>query len=99
MKVELLYFEGCPNWTVADEQLAQALTTLRRDDITVERRQVETTTQAEEFGFTGSPTIRVDGRDPFATGEQHVGLACRVYSTPKGLSGSPTVEQLVEVLS
>jgi hypothetical protein len=99
MKVELLYFEGCPHWTVADERLAQALTTLRRDDITVERRQVETTTQAEEFGFTGSPTIRVDGRDPFATGEQQVGLACRVYSTPKGLSGSPTVEQLVEVLS
>jgi hypothetical protein len=99
MKVELLYFEGCPNWTVAEERLAEALTTLGRDDITVERRQVETTLQAEEFGFTGSPTIRVDGRDPFATGDQQVGLACRVYSTPDGLRGSPTVEQLVEVLS
>jgi hypothetical protein len=43
--------------------------------------------------------VRVDGRDPFATGGEQVGLACRVYSTPGGLSGSPTVEQFMEVLS
>lgn len=99
MKVELLYSNGCPHWTVAQERLAQALTTLGRDDITVELRPVETTARAEEFGFTGCPMIRLDGRDKFAAGEQHVGLACRAYSTPEGLSGSPTVEQLLEVLS
>ena len=99
MKVELLYFDGCPHWTMADARLAQALKTLGRHDVTVEQRQVETTTQAQEFGFTGSPTIRVDGRDPFATGHQHAGMACRVYSTPEGLLGSPTVEQLMEALS
>ena len=99
MKVELLHFEGCPNWTRTDERLTEALMTLGRDDVTVERRQVETTTQAEEFGFTDSPTIRVDSRDAFATGERRVGLASRVYSTPEGLSGSPTVEQMVVVLS
>ena len=99
MRVELLYFEACPHWAEADARLVQALTSLGRHDIKVERRQVETATQAEEFGFTGSPTIRVDGRDPFSSGEQHAGLACRVYSTPEGLRGSPTVVQLVEALS
>jgi hypothetical protein len=99
MQVELFYFDGCPNWTVADERLAQALAVLRRNDITVHRRRVETQNEAEACGFTGSPMVRVDGRDPFATGGEQVGLACRVYSTPEGLSGSPTVEQFIEVLS
>ena len=31
MKVELLYFDGCPNWTVADERLARALTSITND--------------------------------------------------------------------
>lgn len=99
MRVELLYFDGCPNWTVADERLAQALSAMGRDDITVARRAVETAEEAEEVGFTGSPTVRVNGTDPFATGDQQVGLACRVYVTPDGLAGSPTVEQFIEVLS
>ncbi|KRE95050.1 alkylmercury lyase [Nocardioides sp. Soil774] len=99
MKVELLYFDGCPNWTVADERLARALVVIGRDDLTVHRRRVETVEEASAVSFTGSPTVLIDGRDPFATGDEQVGLACRVYSTPQGLGGSPTVEQFVEVLS
>jgi len=95
VKVELFYFDGCPNWTVADRRLSEALTRVGID-VTVERRRVETPTQAGEVGFTGSPTIRIDGHDPFASGEEQVGLSCRVYATPTGWSGSPTVQQLVE---
>jgi hypothetical protein len=65
----------------------------------VERRLVETVEQADEVAFTGSPTIRIDGIDPFATGAEQVGLACRVCSTPTGLAGSPAAIQLLEVLS
>jgi hypothetical protein len=75
------------------------LRTLQRDDITVQRRLVETGEQAEVVRFTGSPTIRIDGTDPFATGTERIGLGCRVYPTPAGLSGSPTTAQLLEVLS
>lgn len=99
MKVELLYFDGCPNWTVADERLAEAARLVSRDDLTVQRRTVNTEQDAIAVGFTGSPTILVDDRDPFATGEEQVGLTCRLYSTPHGLAGSPCVEQLVEALS
>lgn len=69
------------------------------DDVIMHRRMVATAEEAEEVGFIGSPTIRVDGRDPFAVGGEQVGLACRIYSTPEGLSGCPTVEQFIEVLS
>jgi hypothetical protein len=99
MRVELFYFDGCPNWKVADERLAEAARTVGRDDITVRRRKVETPAHAEAVRSAGSPTIRINGEDPFATGEEHVGLACRLYRTPEGLGGSPIVGQFVEALS
>jgi hypothetical protein len=99
VRVELLYFDGCPHWKVTDERVAEALRTLGRADVVVERRLVETAEQAEKLAFLGSPTIRIDGSDPFATGSEQVGLSCRLYTTPAGLSGSPTTAQLLEVLS
>lgn len=42
----------------------------------------------------GSPTILVDGRDPLASGDEPVGLACRVYDTHRTERRAPTVAQL-----
>jgi len=99
LKVELFYFDGCPNWSLANERLQRALTIAGRGDVGVRRRRVETAKMAEEVGFIGSPTVRVDGCDPFAAGDEEVGMTCRVYATPAGLSGSPTLEQFIEVVS
>ena len=98
MRVELLYFTGCPSWQVAADRLAEALSAEGRTEVLVERRVIDTPEQAEELRFPGSPTIRVDGVDPFATGEVEVGLTCRVYATPAGLRGCPEVAQLREVV-
>ncbi|MBA3621244.1 MAG: thioredoxin family protein [Euzebyales bacterium] len=91
MNVTLLYFEGCPNWKVADERVSALSDEL---GLAVERRLIETPEEAEAVGFRGSPTILVDGRDPFATGDESAGLACRIYQTPEGPQGAPTAEQL-----
>jgi len=99
VNVTLQYFDGCPNWQVADEHLKQALTACGHADAVVEHQRVETADQAERLGFAGSPTVLVDGRDPFPVTGAPAGLACRVYATPDGIAGSPTVDQLVEVLS
>lgn len=99
MRLELLYFDGCPNWTVAEERLHEALRSVDRDDVHLAKVRVGSSQEAEELGFVGSPTIRVDGVDPFASGGEQVGLACRVYATPDGLGGSPTTAQLVGVLA
>lgn len=98
MGVQLLYFDGCPHWTLAQERLRSALAKVGRDD-EIAHVLVDTPEDAERLGFVGSPTILVDGRDPFATGPEQPALACRVFSTPNGREGSPTVEQLMEVLS
>lgn len=98
MDVTLLYFDGCPNWQVADERLQEALARAGRDDVRVQRRLVSTPEEAEAARFRGSPTVLVDGRDPFADPAAPVGLSCRVYRTADGLAGSPTVDQLLAVL-
>ena len=99
MTIELLYFDGCPNSAVAEERLRAALHRVGRGDVVVDRVHVYSPEHAERLGFTGSPTIRVNGHDPFATGNENVGYACRVYAGPGGRSGSPTVEQFMEVLA
>jgi len=65
----------------------------------VTRHLVETLEEAERVGFHGSPSILVDGVDVFADPEAGVGLSCRVYRTPDGLAGAPTVEQLRAALA
>ncbi len=97
MDITLLYFDGCPNWKIADERLAAIAA--GRADLTVSRHLVDTPEEAERVGFHGSPSILVDGVDVFAEPDAGVGLSCRVYSTPDGLAGAPTVDQLREALT
>lgn len=95
-EITLRYFDGCPNWQVAKTRLEEVLEQLdeRRS---LELQRVETAQQADELDFRGSPTILIDGKDPFdASGP--TGLSCRVYRTDAGLEGSPSVEQLALVL-
>lgn len=97
MDITLLYFEGCPNWSVAEERLAVLAT--ERPGMTVTARLVETPAEAERLGFLGSPSIQVDNVDVFAQPGLKVGLSCRRYATPDGYEGAPTLEQLRSVLA
>jgi len=96
VEVKVLYFDGCPHWRTAADRLA-ALQAELGFELTSQR--VATPEEAELVGFRGSPTIQVDGVDPFAPEDAPIGFACRVYSTPEGRVGSPTIEQLRKVLS
>ena len=98
MRVSLLYFDGCPSWRLADERLREALAQAGRTDVSVEFCRVTTAEEAVDVGFGGSPTVLVDGRDPFAEPDSPIGLSCRVYRSGNGLAGSPTVAQLLAVL-
>ncbi|MDW6062831.1 hypothetical protein SAZ11_38580 [Streptomyces sp. FXJ1.4098] len=54
--------------------------------------------EAERFGFTGSPTILIDGRDPFAEPGTAPPLACRIYPSCTGPAGAPGLDQLRRAL-
>jgi hypothetical protein len=96
--VTLLYFDGCPNWQEAHSRVQQALCETGASDDAVTVHRVETDEQARRLSFRGSPTVLVNGDDPFADPSAPVGLACRVYRTARGLAGTPSVDELTAVL-
>jgi hypothetical protein len=101
MRVELLWWEGCPSHPRALEELREVLAEEGIDPESVELREVETDEQAERERFFGSPTIRIDGEDVQAPENgAPVGLTCRVYRLRDGRS-SPTpdpadIRQLID---
>jgi hypothetical protein len=96
--VTLLYFDGCPNWQEAHSPVQQALRETGASDDAVTVHRVETDEQARRLSFRGSPTVLVNGDDPFADPSAPVGLACRVYRTATGLARAPSVDELTAVL-
>ncbi len=96
MEIALLYFDGCPSWRIADQRLRAIAAD--RPDITVRHHRVDTVEEADRVGFHGSPSILVDGVDVFADAGAGVGLSCRLYQTPDGPAGSPSVDQLRAVI-
>src|SRR5215211_6363254 len=89
MRVEVLYFDGCPS----HEALLRRLPDLMEAagvEAPVALRHIASAAEAERERFLGSPTLRVDGRDvdPTATERTDYGLKCRLYAHEEGLRGA-----------
>ena len=99
MTVELLWWDGCPSYSEALDQLSRIL---REEGIETDVELVEVTSdeQARRERFFGSPTIRINGDDviPPGNGEPY-SLTCRVYRTREGrISPIPDPEDLREAV-
>ena len=104
MDVEVQYVEGCPNWLEARVALREALVRAGCAAQEIRSVQVRDAEHAHALGFLGSPSIVVDGRDLFADAGPDAAategrFACRLYVTPAGRAGAPTVEQVVDALA
>jgi hypothetical protein len=97
MDVVLQYFDSCPNWRVAERRV-KSIVERHGLDVNLTYQLIETPEDAERYRFAGSPTVLIDGRDPFASEPAQVGLACRTYVTASGPAESPSVEQLEHAL-
>jgi hypothetical protein len=99
VKVEFLFWAGCPSHPEALALLEQVLAE-HEIDAEVVSREIFTRDEAVELAFPGSPTIRVDGRDVDPDGAAAPpSLACRVYRLPDGRpSPVPSRKQLEEAL-
>jgi hypothetical protein len=97
MKIELLYFDGCPSWQNGLKNLEIAL---QEEGLTasVEPVKVIDGGDAVRLKFLGSPCFRTNGRELWPEERTSYSLSCRVYSTPEGLRGFPTVVMLREAL-
>ncbi|HET6299583.1 MAG TPA: alkylmercury lyase family protein [Kribbella sp.] len=95
MKLEVLHVPDCPNLAPLLQRLAEVT------DQAVITRVIETDAEAAQYGMAGSPTLLIDGVDPFAPqGGCESGVSCRLYRDDNGRTVSaPSVEQLREAIT
>ena len=98
MHVLLIYDSDCPHWPVARDHLNEAI---RISDVgSIDVRLIESSHTHHDAAATthGSPTILIDGVDPFPADRRGSSGHCRLYATARGFEGAPSVDQLVEAL-
>jgi hypothetical protein len=99
MRVELLWWDGCPSHPEAREDLERILLE-EGVDAAVDMVEIEDDAQARRERFPGSPTIRLDGEDAVpADPSEPFSLTCRVYRTRDGrVSATPDPEDLRDAI-
>ena len=92
MRIDILYFDGCPNHLPTRELVRDVVQSLGIV-ATIREVEVRDAEQAARLRFFGSPTVQVDGEDvdPSARSRADYSFSCRMYA----LSGSP-LRTLVE---
>jgi hypothetical protein len=83
MRIELLFWPGCPSHEAVLADLREAMAELDLDPALLRVSEVATEEEAVVTSFPGSPTIRVDGVD-VEPGDERPQLTCRIYRRPDG---------------
>ena len=101
MRIEFLWWDGCPSHPEALAELRDLLRAEGLDPDLIERREIRTDEQAVRERFPGSPTILIDGEDAIPAGDgEPFSLTCRVYRLRDGrVSPTPDPEDLRDALA
>ncbi|SRR6266567_4749515 len=98
MELTLLTVSACPNAAAFEERLAAALA--GEAGVVVRRHEVMDEREAAQAGMHGSPTLLIDGADPFAEPGEAPSLSCRLYRDAAGHArGVPSLQALIQVLT
>ncbi|MEU2004619.1 organomercurial lyase [Rhodococcus sp. NPDC019627] len=93
MRLEILQVPGCPNVALLEQRLEKVLAD-QQSEVEISHRVIDDPAVATDAGMTGSPTLLVDGVDPFAEPGSVPSVSCRLY--PSG--GAPSVVALRQAL-
>ncbi len=97
MQLTVLAVRGCPNAAVLGDRLAAVLG--GRAGVGVSHQVISDESDAARWGMHGSPTLLIDGADPFAEPGQPSSMSCRLYRDQNGqLSGAPSLSQLGQAI-
>jgi hypothetical protein len=91
MRVSIVYREDCPCLAAARANVDAALALIGKSHMQVQLVALHCEEDARRESMHGSPTILIDGKDPFAPADAATTLACRA-------EGAPTIRQLLEAL-
>ena len=94
MKVEVLFVADCPTHLAAVNLVKQVLTA-EGVEAEIHEVLVRDEEMANELGFCGSPTIRINGRDVAGESQnaRSFALSCRLYPGSKQV-GLPSAEMV-----
>ena len=93
MHLTVLAVPGCPNVSVLDDRLAAVLE--GRPGVSVSHEVISSEADAARWGMHGSPTLLIDGVDPFAEPGQPPSMSCRLYRDDDGqAAGAPSAGHL-----
>lgn len=96
MLITVLTIPGCPNASVVQRRITSALGGRGAE---VELVEVHDQAQAIERGMTGSPTILLDGCDPFDQVTAAPNMSCRLFRNANGtVAGAPSETALREAI-
>ena len=97
VNVTVLHIEDCPNVEPLLAELEELLG--GEPGAVLSAVCVHTEAEGSSIGFHGSPTILVDGRDPFPAPPGPPRLSCRLYRDAAGrVLGYPAREELAKAL-
>jgi hypothetical protein len=98
MQLTVLGVPGCPNTPVLEQRLEEVVA--GRPGVHINRHVIESDEDAAKLGMHGSPTLLIDGSDPFPVPAAGPALACRLYPSDAGPpAGAPAVSALREALA
>ncbi len=97
MDLTVLAVPDCPNVALLEQRLAGLVG--GRPGVRVSRIVVDSAEEAARLGMHGSPTLLIDGSDPFPAPAVPA-LACRLYPSEDGPpEGAPAVSALRRALA
>ncbi|MEU9238278.1 hypothetical protein [Streptomyces sp. NPDC048385] len=96
-RITVLTVPDCSNARLVRERIAEAL---EGRSLPVKWIEVNDADEATRQGMTGSPTLLLDGIDPFAHDGATPSLSCRLYRHADGTTdGAPAVADLRRALT
>lgn len=95
----ILHTLNCPNVALLRRRVTDALARLPGPAPQVAVEEVADPETANRRGLRGSPSLLIDGADPFTSPETPPAFECRTYHMENGIEGAPSVDQIVAALA
>ena len=99
VKIDVLSVPDCPTHAIAVSRIIEALRAGSLTGVEISARVITNDADDHALGMQGSPTILIDGRDPFVEAGTSPSMSCRLYRSAAGFEGAPSVAELIAALT
>ncbi|BBB31791.1 alkylmercury lyase [Thermotomaculum hydrothermale] len=96
MKIDILYFDGCPHARDTLKLIKEIVEELKVD-AEIEFIKIRDLEDAKRLNFYGSPSVHINGVDlEEGMANRDILYGCRVYQTEERFSGMPPKDLIIK---